>query len=173
MLNKEYILEQLNKYCTLNEKLCEGTFYDQVVSPLEDAQCFNDWTWDSGLSKGVLIFGELDYVIKIPFYCEWLEGESGYYDEEDNWVDGEPGCPSSNPFQGVEVEGFIHDNEWDYCETEQYRYVVAERNNVENYFAKTWFLGNASDWPIYAQVRACMYRSEESRSTRSRKNYSE
>ena len=136
MLTKEYILEKINKYCTLNEDLCEGTFYEQVVSPLVDAQCFDDWTWDSGVSKGVLIFGELDYVIKIPFYCEWFEGEGGYYDDEDNWVEDEPGCPSGYPFQGTEVEGYCHQNEWDYCETEELRYLAAVKNGMEDWVLK-------------------------------------
>jgi hypothetical protein len=171
MLTKEYILEKIEKHCTLNESLCEGTFYDLVVSPLEDAQCFNDWTWDTGVSKGVLIFGELDYVIKIPFYCEWFEGDGGYYDEDDNWVDGDPGEPSGYAFQGVEVEGYCHQNEWDYCETEELRYLVAEKNDMEEHFAKTWCIGTVSDWPIYAQVKCCMYSSADSHSTRSKKVY--
>jgi hypothetical protein len=173
MLTKEYILEKIEKHCTLNESLCEGTFYDQVVSPLEDAQCFNDWTWDSGLSKGVLIFGELDYVIKIPFYCGWFEGEEGYYDDDDNWVDGEPGEPTGFPFQGEEVEGYCHQNEWDYCETEELRYLVAEKNGMEEHFAKTWCIGAANGWPIYAQIKCCMYCSADSCSTRSKKTYTD
>ena len=171
MLTKEYILEKLEKYCTFNEDLCSGTFYDQVVSPLENAQCFNNWTFDSGVSKGVLIFNDLDYVVKIPFYCEYYEGEEGYYDDEDNWVEGEPGEPTGYAFNGVEVEGYCHQNEWDYCETEELRYLVAEKNNMEEHFAKTWCIGTVQDWPIYAQIKCCMYRSEESYSTRSKKTY--
>ena len=159
MLTKEYILEKIEKYCTLNEDLCEGTFYDQVVSPLENANCFNDWVWDSGVSKGVLIFGELDYVIKIPFYCEWFEEEGGYYDADDNWVDGDPGEPAGYAFQGVEVEGYCHQNPWDYCETEELRYLVAVKHGMEEHFAKTWCIGTVNDWPIYAQVKCCMYSS--------------
>ena len=173
MLTKEYILEQLDKYCTLDENLCTGTFYEQVVSPLEDAGCFNDWTFDSGVTKGVLIFGELDYVIKIPFYCEYYEGEGGYYDEEDNWIEGEDGCPSGYPFGGIEVEGFCQENPWDYCETEVARYTVAERNNMEEHFAKTWLIGNVNHWPVYAQIKCCMYDSDSSRTTRSKRNYTE
>ena len=171
MLTKEYILEKIEKYCTLNEDLCSGTFYSQVVSPLEDAQCFNNWTFDSGVSKGVLIFNDLDYVIKIPFYCEYYEGEEGYYDDEDNWIEGEPGEPTGDAFSGVEVEGYCHQNEWDYCETEELRYLAAEKNNMEEHFAKTWCIGTVQDWPIYAQIKCCMYRSEESYSTRSKKTY--
>lgn len=172
MLNKEQILEKINEYCTLDENLCEGTFYDQVVYPLEEVGCFQDWTYDSGVSKGVLIFDELDYVIKIPFYCEWYEGD-GYYNDDDEWVQEVEEGPSEYPFSGIQVEGFVHENPWDYCETEAFRYIAAERNGVEEHFAKTWFLGNVQNWPIYAQVRACMYRSEDSRTARSQRNYSD
>ena len=170
MLTKEYILENIEKYCDLDEDLCEGTFWSQVVEPLEAANCFDNWTYDSGITKGVLIFGELDYVIKIPFYCEYYEGD-GYYDEEENWVETCEEGPSGYPFNGVEVEGYIHENPWDYCETESFRYAVAEKNNMEEYFAKTWLIGKVGNWPVYAQARACMYRSEESHTARSRKNY--
>lgn len=173
MLKKEFILEQLEKYCTLDESLCEGTFYEQIVCPLQDADCFDNdsWTYDSGVSKGVLIFNDLDYVIKIPFYCEYEE-ECGFYDENDEWVS-EGGGPLGEPFMGVAVEGFCKENEWDYCETEELRYKVAKKHNVENYFAETWHIGTVCGWPVYAQVKCCMYRSEESHSIRSRKNYSE
>lgn len=172
MLKKEYILDCIEKYCTLNEDLCECTFFDLVVSPLEDAGCFSDWTYDAGVTKGVLIFGELDYVVKIPFYCEYIEGD-GYYDEDDNWIQEVEEGPSGYPFNGIEVKGFVHENEWDHCETESYRYIAAQRNGVEDFFAQTWFLGKASGWPIYAQVKACMFRSEASHSERSRKTYSD
>lgn len=174
MLNKDYILECIKKYCRLEEDLSEGEFYYLVVEPLENAKCFPEgaWTYDSGVTKGVLIFDDLDYVIKIPFYCEWLEGD-GYYDSEDNWVCECEEGPSGYPFGGCQVEGYIHDNDWDYCETEQYRYLEAEKANMEEYFAKTWFLASVNDWPIYAQTKACMFRSEDSRTTRSKRNYTD
>lgn len=172
MLKKEYILECLEKYCKFDEDLCEGTFYEKVIRPLEAVQCFDDWFYDSGVSKGVLVFDELDYVIKIPFYCEYLEGD-GYYDEDDNWVQEIEDGPSGYPFNGVEVEGFSAENDWDYCETESYRYLVAKRNGVEEFFAETWMIGKIRQWPVYAQVKACMFRSEASYSERSRKNYSD
>ena len=173
MLTKEYILEQLDKYCSLNETLCEGTFYEQVVSPLEDANCFEDWVWDTGVTKGVLIFGSLDFVIKISFYCEFYEGEGGYYDEDDNWIEEEPGEPSGYAFNGVSVEGYCHENPWDYCETEEIRYKIAEKSGLAEHFAQTWSIGEVNHWPIYAQMKACMFRSESYYSTRTRKDYSQ
>jgi hypothetical protein len=172
MLSKEYILECLDKYCTFNEDLSCGTFEDHIVEPLEAAGCFEDWTYDSGATKGVLIFGELDYVIKIPFYAEYDEYEEDYDEETDEYYVTYEGGTRDYCFEGVQVEGFIHDNEWDYCETESYRYIVAERNGMGEHFAKTEYIGSVQEWPIYAQVRACMFCSQDSMSTRSKKNYS-
>ena len=175
MLNEKFILEQIEKYCRLDEELSEGTFYEKVVVPLEASTEFNqyDWTYDYGVSKGVLIFNDLDYVIKIPFYAEWFEGYEVDYDEENDEPIYEDGYTADCPFQGVEVEGFIKENSWDYCETETLIYEVAKRNSMEDHFAKTYMIGYANHWPIYAQVRACMLRSEESYTTRSKKNYTE
>ena len=172
MLIKEYVLEKIKEYCTLDETLCRETFEDLVVSPLENAKCFEDWTWDSGVTKGVLIFDELDYVIKIPFYCEWDEGDYDYDEETNETIIIRESGPFDTPFEGVQVKGFIHDNDWDYCETEQYRYIVAERNGLNEHFAKTWFLGTVQDWPIYAQAKANMFLSSASQSTRSKRKYS-
>jgi hypothetical protein len=175
MLNEKFILEQIEKHCCLDEELSSVTFYEKVVRPLEQSVEFNqyDWTYDSGISKGVLIFDSLDYVIKIPFYAEGFEGDQIDYDEENDEPIFEDDYTSEYPFQGVEVEGFIKENEWDYCETEVLRYEVAKRNSMEDHFAKTYLIGFAIGWPIYAQVRACMFRSEASYSTRSKKNYTE
>jgi hypothetical protein len=186
MLNEKFILEQIEKHCCLDENLCSGTFYDQVVRPLEHSEEFNqyDWTYDSGVSKGVLIFDNLNYVIKIPFYAEWYEDGDPEVERDDSGKtlydsDGNTrylcfdGCVADCPFQGTQVEGFVKENEWDYCETEVLRYEVAKRNSMEDHFAKTYYIGSALGWPIYAQVRACMFRSEASYSTRSKKNYTE
>ena len=172
MLNKDFILEQIEKHCTLDTRLCEETFYSMVVEPLECSD-LGEFDYDSGATKGVLVFDELDYVIKIPFYCEYYEGYSDWDDETEEWVEVEEGGPSEEPFSGVEVEGFVHHNPWDYCETEQYRYQVAERYGVEEYFAKTWFLGKVNGWPIYAQVKANMFCSQSSYESRSKREYSE
>jgi len=172
MLTKEYILDCLAKYAHFSEDLCSGNFYENIVAPIEKSQCFDeyDWVYDSGISKGVFIFDELDYVIKIPFQSNWYEDgecwddEQGTYVPCDGWV-GEPFC-------GNEVEGFVKNHDWDYCETEELLYKVAERNGIAEYFAQTTYIGDVRGWPIYAQTRACMFRSESSRTARSQKNYS-
>jgi len=175
MLTKEYILSELEKHGQFNEDLSTGTFYDQIIAPLERAESFKgyEWFWDDGCSKGVIVFKELNFVIKIPFYCEYYEGEGGYYDSQDNWVEGYDGEPSGSPFAGVQVEGYCHNNEWDYCETESIRYEVAEKNDMADHFARTWLLGEVRGWPIYAQTKACMFLSAASCEIRSKRNYTQ
>lgn len=168
-MTKEYILEQLNKYCTFDDTLSDGTFYENIVRPLEDAGCFNGWGYENGATKGVLIFSDLDYVIKIPFCCCYYE-EEGYYDDNYEWIvecEGGPG----EMFGGIEVQGYVHNNEWDYCETEMYRYMDAEKAGMAEHFARTWFLGKVQNHPIYAQSRASMFRSDDAYESRSKKSY--
>lgn len=177
MLTKEYILDNMKKYCKIdtNTDLCLGNFYDLVISPLEKANCFKDYhmSYDNGLSKGVIIFDELDYVIKIPFVCSWYEEETEWDEEKDECVVICEGGPSGYPFGGVEVEGYCFHNDWDHCETELYRYCEAEKSGLEEHFAKIWFLDCINGWPIYAQSKACMYNTEDSYSSRSRKHYTD
>ena len=174
MLNKEYILECLNKYCVFDDELCAGNFEEKIITPLKNAKCFNDWTFDSGLSKGVLIFGELDYVIKIPFSAEWIEEDEYFYETEDGTTEYETcgGCPG-DLFCGVEVEGYSKRNSWDYCETEELRYLVAKKNGLAEHFAEIVFLGEAGGWPIYCQARACMFNSDASTLSRINRTYTE
>jgi hypothetical protein len=44
---------------------------------------------------------------------------------------------------------------------------------MEEHFAKTSFIGEAKGWPIYSQVKASMFYSDEAYSSRSKKTYSE
>ena len=185
MLNKKYILECLDEYCTF-EGLCEDTFYDLVVSPLQDAECFKNWTYDSGVSKGVLIFDEVNFVIKIPF-----EGQGEYYesyckDRNGHWQDKYATNADEKIENGewVKKEGeevfrafggaIIEDDEdgiyWDYCRLESYYYEKAVAAGVEKCFAKTEFIGEVHGHPIYCQEKCSMFGSEF-HSTEKQKEY--
>lgn len=172
MLTKEYILECLEKFCNFNE-LTEDNFYEQIIVPLKDNMCFNSWDSAQGVTKGVLIFNELDYVVKIPFRGEgrlieehW-EGECGtwysyntrhcdysktpahwtHIDEEDTF---EEFCGAEEP------EG------WNYCQVEKEIAEKAKNSTITNCFAKTSFLGYANGYPIYIQEHCTIYCDEQS-----------
>ena len=172
LMTNEYILECLEKYCSF-EELSEDSFYINVVQPLKDAQCFSDWSYSSGVTKGVLIFKGLDFVIKIPFsgsgeYCEehWESEDGswiGYYTKNQRYTH----TPSNlhhyeeeNHFR--EFTGADEADGWNYCQVETQVSNCAKNEGVARCFAETYFLGTAGDYPIYAQERCAIFCDEES-----------
>lgn len=175
MLTKQYILECLDKYCSF-DGLNQEEFYIMVVEPLKEAHCFNNWTYDSGISKGVLIFGDFDFVVKIPF--------EGYYpedSEDDHWENEngswhwsyETGATEKidkGEWHFVEANMSMYNFEgasgqnsgWDYCEAEAEYFEMAVKENVDFAFAKTEFFGKANNHPIYFQQKCSMFDAERS-----------
>lgn len=81
----------------------------------------------SGASKGVLIFKDLGFVIKIPFtYCD--------------------GCELS----GADESEYS----WDYCDQEITRYEMAIDAGVEDAFLEIQFFDYVNGYPIYIQPYA-------------------
>ena len=171
MLTKEYILDCIERYCTL-EGLDEYNFEEFVAHRLRNAGCFDcDWTWDNGVTKGVLIFSGLDFVVKIPFEGSGEYYESHYENRHGDWVDsdyqtektdastcGRRYIPAGDYFE--KFSGADCENGWDYCEVEATRYYHAEREGVAEFFAKTEWIGDVNDHPIYIQERCHMFREE-------------
>ena len=172
MLTKEYILECLEEYCILSE-LSDENFFCSVIEPLQDADCFDNWYYASGVTKGVLIFKELDFVIKIPFEGreeiteEYWESENGTYmgaytrnekytHTPNGWKHFNEEC-AFYPFHGADC-----DNHWNYCSVEARICEEAKQANVSSCFAKTYFIGMANGHPIYAQEKCTIYSDEHS-----------
>lgn len=172
---KDYILECLDRYCYFDGELSSNNFEDQVVRPLRNAKCFDidDWSWDNGVSKGVLIFFDNDFVIKIPF-----NGSSDWYESHfctangswrslscvlDSCGDVKPqyqhieGEETFQPFEGASYDSNTYG--WDYCKAEQELYKKAKTAGVACFFAKTECIGVAGEieHPIYAQTRCQMF----------------
>lgn len=133
MLNKflnEYeneireILDALN-ICYFDE-LDQYSFDDDVVYPFNE-KYKKPFKTASGASKGVLIFPDFGFVIKIPFiFC-----------------DGDEMCGAQD---GV--------NAWDYCSQEACRYEMAEEEGFGDIFLETDLLGEVNNHPIYIQPYA-------------------
>ena len=133
MLNKflnEYenelreILDALHN-CYFDE-LDQYSFDDDVLYPFKDkyTKSFKSAT---GATKGVLIFENFGFVIKIPFiFC-----------------DGDEMCGASDG---------IHN--WDYCSQEVCRYEMAEDEGFGDIFLETDLLGEVNNHPIYIQPYA-------------------
>lgn len=119
--------------------LQENWFYDQIVMPFKE-KYHKTFSYDTGATKGVFIFPELDFVIKIPFT---YTGD----DEE---------------LRGADDSG----EGWNYCEVEELKYERATTFGVEGCFAKTVLVGKVKGYPIYAQEKAKTFTKEGSPSPR-------
>lgn len=86
---------------------------------------------NNGATKGVMIFDNLDYVLKFPFMKEEIE----------RWD------KNSHIFV-TQVKDTIN-----YCEIESEVYDDAVREGIEDMFAETFLLGYFHDFPVYAQKR--------------------
>lgn len=135
------ILEALS-YGTFDEN-DEADFYSIVVQPFSE-KYKKPFDYATGATKGVLIFEQLGFVIKIPF-CRNSE------DCEYNSTYGEYECCY---FTGADT-----DNGWDYCEAEANKYERAEVEGLAQCFAKTKKIGDIDGYPIYMQELADIYKS--------------
>lgn len=135
------ILEALS-YGTFDEN-DEADFYPIVVQPFSE-KYKKPFDYATGATKGVLIFEQLGFVIKIPF-CR--NTEDCYY----NSAYGEYECCY---FTGADT-----DNGWDYCEAEADKYERAEAEGLAQCFAKTKKIGDIDGYPIYMQELADIYKS--------------
>ena len=171
-LTKQYILECLDTYCSF-DALSEDTFFEAVIKPLQANQCFDNWTWDNGVTKGVLIFKEFDFVIKIPFGGRYFYTESHYENTEGRWMYScDPNWDSNKVHkmdasdEFYEFEGsYAEDNNWNYCQEEAEISIRAIHNDLGKCLAITEFIGYAQNHPIYAQEKCCMF-SEMSSTTK-------
>lgn len=105
--------------------LYDNTFFDNIVRPFKNKYKKN-FSYDYGASKGVLIFKDFNYVIKIPFVKN----------EDEDF------CGASG------------NKEWDYCDAEVLKYQEAEKEGLNNCFAKTIKIGEIDNYPIYLQEYA-------------------
>lgn len=171
------ILQAMREWCDLGINLAQlssADFYDRVALPLEDHTEYR-FEWHVGASKGVMVFEELDLVIKVPFQAtEYDEGE--YQNSVEAWAAGELD-------EEPQLEDYIHDlyratnffietaHDWDYCDLECGIYEEAVKVGLEAYFAKSEYIGEVNGYPIYRQELVCPFdhdrqshsRSEEDR----------
>ena len=118
------ILEALNS-CYF-EELDDYNFDDDVVYIFKD-KYKKPFKSANGATKGVLIFEDYGFVIKIPFiFCD-----------------------------GEEMNGATEGADgWDYCSQEVARYEMAKQNGFEDIFLETSFLDTVDGHPIYIQQYA-------------------
>lgn len=137
------ILEALS-YGTFDEN-DEADFYPAVIQPFSE-KYKKPFDYATGATKGVLIFEQLGFVIKIPF-CRNSEDYDDYYE-----------C--CNYFTGADT-----DNGWDYCEAEADKYQRAEEEGISMCFAKTEKIEEIDGYPIYMQELASIYKNVDYQSS--------
>lgn len=123
------------------EELCEYTFGTIAKEFRSNYKGTETYVVHNGATKGVFVFPNLHYVIKIPFThsCE---------DEE---------------LYGADAQN----NNWDYCEAEVLKYNQATDNGVNECFAKTSCIyTTACGYPIYLQEQAEIFNEDFSRTQR-------
>lgn len=104
----EALIAELSEY--ISDKCDEVT--DDISFSLREIKSVDSHTckYDNGATKGVLIFDDLDVVIKIPF-----QGYSGYYYTSES-TDAEEKS-SFEAFQGATVDD--NPSGWDYCKRDR------------------------------------------------------
>ena len=114
----EYIIDCVPELDDEND-FCELAYDFQYKCPYK---C----SFANGATKGVIIFKDLGFVIKVPLM---------YYDG------------------GSSLYGAGGDDDWNYCEAELKNYIAAKENNVENCFAKIEFIKQIGgcNYPVYIQ----------------------
>lgn len=138
-----------------------------------------DWTYDSGVTKLVLIFPHLDFVIKIPFtgeidsdgYFNHCENCDYCYEECSTMPSACKGCEYRyDHYRGMNSDSDYSDyccadtcgnktltHNWDYCEAEVWYANKAKEAGLIVCFAETKLLGYVDGHPIYVQPKAQIY----------------
>lgn len=109
--------------------------YEEKVLSLLDLSVYLGAA-EAGATKAVLYpLEDSNKVVKIPF-----QGQKEYlYSGEDKTF--------------CSFHGALAPNYWDYCRVEAEVYIKAKEAGLENYFAKTEFIGYVNGFPIYAQTK--------------------
>lgn len=116
--------------------LYDSVFYEQIIRPFKQ-KYKKSFSYDYGATKGVIIFEELGFVIKIPF-----------------------GASLDSEFYGADC-----DNGWDYCKAEVNKYEFAHQSDLEQCFAKTMPIADINGHPIYIQEFAIMFNKDDGSSS--------
>ena len=105
-----------------------------------------------GISKAAIIIPSLSYVIKIPFNGSFIRNYE--YDDEtedydfDNYEDVFEEYLNADDIDGC--------TDWDYCNNEYRKYLIAKENGFTEFFAETRLLSNERH-PIYLQEKVIAY----------------
>jgi hypothetical protein len=140
MLQIEEIVNVLQLHCNLSKDCYFGEkdVDEKVLYRIKDKL---NYEFFSGATKMVLLFKELDRVIKIPFNGDWYSEWDDDKDEEED--------------QFCFYECASEECSWDYCNLEVNIWEAANKIGLGECFAKTERIGFINGYPVYAQEK-CM-----------------
>ena len=120
-------------------------YLDDIYGFIEDYHPEVDWI-KNGVSKIVISYSDLpNYVIKVPF-----KGQYSDYDDEAKFF---IYASCEKPYKNI--------NSWDYCESEANCYYDAkEYYDLGDMFAKTEYLGEIEDTPVYISEKITVLMSD-------------
>lgn len=134
MMLKEILKKYKKEIDEILDALSNCSFYELDVDDFENdfidvfkEKYHKNFTISSGATKGVIIFKNFNFVIKIPFY---------YCDEEE--------------LSGADET----DESWNYCAQEVARYEMASDDGFKDIFLEVQFLDEINGHPIYIQPYA-------------------
>lgn len=167
MITKEELFEDLKK-CHLTEPLHFMNFEDQIYPLIKK---YGETIFIAhGVSRGVIVPIESDFVIKIPF--------SHTVDEDSSWETWEEVIEDYGSEENALKDDFWQDDDGyyyptcpmqfgDYCKMEVEIYHHAQEEGLEEVFAAEEKLGEINDFSIYYQVKAESFEYHSSSSVNS------
>ena len=164
MTKKDYYTKEVFKLFDEIDYYFGANFTIDDVSILNGLinDVYPEYEVSTGASKCVIIPNDKNYIIKIPFTGEGsdeiYENDSEYYDYCQEYGIDYSECPYD---RWVFENASNSQNGWDYCLKEAEVYKAAEDAGLEKYFAKTVYIGDYCNHPLYIQEKCCsIYESD-------------
>jgi len=149
----ENLVEKFIKSADWESIWDEDTFCQENVYPIEHYLDEDDFNWECGATKMVILPVDPNeqFVIKIPFRYFYTES-GGYYDEDGEYWPEDTYCEMTRaplPKYGMIGDEFYR-TDWNYCETEVEYCDLAAAANISEFFPETKKYCE-TPYPIYLQ----------------------
>ena len=160
-MTPQEMLIEINKYWHDYGAFNEQDFYS-LEGRMRDKVNLPSFSFDAGATKGVVIFQNENFVLKIPFTEIVKENHCYHSDSTENysrsyWA--EEGMEFCYAYKAGIIE--FDDNtdcNWDYCRLESAIYKKAEEEGLGAYFAKEELIGYIGNLhPVYMQQKCKVF----------------
>ncbi len=188
MLTIEDILRDLERYCDFpdpeniiddNDIITEGNYRNIISIPLRNATCCfqgEPFSVEAGASKICIVFDNLPFVIKIPLMgrhsYDYINGDTMHLRGSCYYIPESKRTSSCYYFSQTRVDSneLFSDEDWNYCDHEEYISDLAIEEGLADFFAKEECIGYINNYPIYKQEKVEVYASSNFRNKPSSKD---